>query len=334
MDLDLPLLWAGIIAFGIIMYVLMDGFDLGIGILFPFFRDRHDRDTMMNSVAPIWDGNETWMVLGGAALFGAFPLAYAVLLPALYLPLIVMLIALIFRGVAFEFRFKAGDRGRRWWDLAFMGGSLVATLMQGIALGAFVYGFAVEDRAYAGGAFDWLSPFAVFVGFGLVAGYALLGAAWLVLKTEGALQERLWKLILPLTVVVLAVLGIVSVWTPLEHAAIAERWFLWPDLLYLAPVPLLVGLVALLMLRAVRRRRDLQPFLLAMALFVLSYGGLAISLWPNVIPPDISIWEAAAPRESQLFLIVGVAIMVPIILAYTAYAYWVFRGKVKGEGYH
>ena len=334
MELDLPLLWAGIIAFGIIMYVLMDGFDLGIGILFPLCRDRADRDTMMNSVAPVWDGNETWLVLGGAALFGAFPLAYAVLLPALYLPLTVMLIALIFRGVAFEFRFKAGDRGRWWWDLAFMGGSMVATLMQGIALGAFVYGFAVEDRAYAGGPFDWLTPFAVFVGFGLLAGYALLGAAWLVLKTEGRLQARLWRLILPLTALVLAVLGGVSLWTPLAHAAIAERWFVWPDIAFLAPVPLLVGLVALLMLRAVRLRRDGQPFLLAMALFVLSYAGLAISLWPNVIPPGITIWQAAAPPESQLFLIVGVAIMVPIILAYTAYAYWVFRGKVKGEGYH
>ncbi len=334
MELDLPLIWAGVIAFGVIMYVLMDGFDLGIGILFPLFRDKSDRDTMMNSVAPIWDGNETWMVLGGAGLFGAFPLAYAVLLPALYLPLILMLIGLIFRGVAFEFRFKAGDRGRRWWDLAFMGGSTLATLMQGMALGSFIQGIPVVDRGYAGGALDWLNPFSLFVGLGLVAGYALLGAAWLVLKTEGALQQRLWGMILPLTGLVLAVLAGVSVWTPLERAPIAARWFDWPNILYLAPVPLLVGLVALLILRAVRQRKDRQPFLLAMTLFVLSYAGLAISLWPNIIPPDITIWDAASPPESQLFLIVGVAIMVPIILAYTAYSYWVFRGKVQGEHYH
>lgn len=334
MDIDLPLIWAGVIAFGVIMYVLMDGFDLGIGILFPFFRDKGDRDTMMNTVAPVWDGNETWMVLGGAGLFGAFPLAYAVLLPALYQPLILMLVALVFRGVAFEFRFKAGDRGRRWWDLAFMGGSMLATFMQGAALGGFIQGIEVADRAFAGGSFDWLTPFSLFVGLGLMAGYALLGAAWLVLKTEGALQDRLWSLILPLLGLVLAVLAGVSIWTPLERAPIADRWFDWPNIAFLAPVPILVGLVALLVLRAVRQRRDRQPFLLAMGLFVLSYAGLAISLWPNVIPPSISIWEASASHSSQLFLIVGVAIMVPVVLAYTAYSYWVFRGKVRGEHYH
>ncbi len=335
MDFDLTLIWAGVIAFGIIMYVLMDGFDLGIGILFPFFRERQDRDVMMNSVAPIWDGNETWMVLGGAALFGAFPLAYSVLLHALYLPLTIMLIALVFRGVAFEFRFKAvSDSGRRWWDAAFIGGSILATLMQGMALGAFINGIQVQDRTFTGGPLDWATPFSFFVGLGLVAGYALLGAGWLVLKTEGKLQEKLWDLILPLTGAVLLILAGVSLWTPLAHAAISQRWFIWPNLLYLSPVPLLVALVAVLILRAVRLRRDRQPFLLAMALFVLSYGGLALSLWPNVIPPDISIWDAAAPEKSQSFILVGVAVMVPIILAYTAYAYWVFRGKVQGEGYH
>ncbi len=317
------------------MYVILDGFDLGIGILFPLMPERGDRDLMMNSVAPVWDGNETWLVLGGAGLFGAFPLAYAVILPALYLPLSLMLVALIFRGVAFEFRFKAGDRTRPFWDVAFAGGSMVATFVQGVALGAFIEGFTVVDRNYAGGVFEWLTPFAIFTGLALILGYALLGAAWLVLKTEGELQEKVWRLMLPLTVLVMAVVGVVSLWTPLAHDAIAMRWFTWPNILWLSPVPLLVALVAFLLLRAIAGRRERQPFLLALVLFALAYGGLAISLWPNVIPPDISIWEAAAPPESQGFLLVGVAILVPVILAYTAYSYWVFRGKVRpGDAYH
>jgi len=334
MELDLPLLWAGIIAFGVLMYVVLDGFDLGIGLLFPLLPDRRSRDVMMNSVAPVWDGNETWLVLGGAGLFGAFPLAYAVILPALYLPLTLMLVGLIFRGVAFEFRFKASDRRRHWWDLAFASGSALAALMQGVALGAFIQGFAVEGRGYAGGPFDWLTPFALFVGVSLALGYALLGAGWLVMKTEGELQQRVWRLLWPLTFLVLAAIGGVSLWTPFLDEAIYQRWFAWPNLLYLSPVPILVGLLALLLLNAERRRRERLPFFLTLGLFTLAYAGLAISLWPNVIPPDIDIWEAAAPEESQGFLIVGVAPMVVVILAYTAYSYWVFRGKVGHEGYH
>jgi cytochrome d ubiquinol oxidase subunit II len=334
MEFDLPLLWAGIIAFGVLMYVVLDGFDLGIGLLFPLLPERRARDTMMNSVAPVWDGNETWLVLGGAGLFGAFPLAYAVILPALYLPLTLMLVGLIFRGVAFEFRFKAGDRGRRWWDLAFAAGSGLASAMQGVALGAFIQGFEVENRAYAGGPFDWLTPFSVFVGVALCLGYALLGAAWLVMKTEGELQGRVWRLLWPLTFLVLAAVGGVSLWTPFLNPAIEARWFTWPNLLYLSPVPILVGVLALFLLRAEARRRERQPFLLALALFVLAYVGLGISLWPHIIPPEIDIWTAAAPEESQQFLIVGVVPMVFIILGYTAYSYWVFRGKVAGEGYH
>jgi cytochrome d ubiquinol oxidase subunit II len=332
--LDLPLIWGGVIAFAVFMYVLLDGFDLGVGILFPFARTDEERDVMMNSVAPIWDGNETWLVLGGGGLMAAFPLAYATLLPALYLPLMVMLVGLIFRGVAFEFRFKASDNGRRWWDLAFAVGSGMAAMMQGVALGAFIQGFEVEGRAYAGGPFDWLTPFAVFVGIALCLGYALLGAAWLVMKTEGELQGRAWRLLWPLTFLVLAAVGGVSLWTPFLNPAIEARWFTWPNLLYLSPVPILVGVLALFLLRAEAQRRERQPFLLALALFVLAYIGLGISLWPHIIPPEIDIWEAAAPKESQSFLLVGVVPMVFIILGYTAYSYWVFRGKVAGEGYH
>jgi cytochrome d ubiquinol oxidase subunit II len=332
MTLDLPLIWAGIIVFSIIMYVVMDGFDLGIGILFPLFPKEEHRDTMMNSIAPVWDGNETWLVLGGVGLLAAFPLAYAVILPALYLPLIVMLIALIFRGVAFEFRFKS-RRTRALWDLAFSGGSLVAAFVQGAALGAFIQGFEVANRGYVGNAFHWLTPFALFTGVALVAGYAALGCAWLILKTRGDLQDGLFRLMFPLAALIIIGIGIVSLWTPLLYPQIAARWFSFPNLLYLSPVPLCVLAAALALLRAVRRRAERAPFLLTLALFLLSFLGLGVSLWPNIVPPSISIWEAAAGASSQSFLLVGVVVLLPIILAYTAHNYWVFRGKVSG-GYH
>lgn len=334
MTIDLPLIWTAIIGFGIFMYVVMDGFDLGIGILFPFIRDHEERDVMMNSVAPIWDGNETWLVLGGAGLFAAFPVAYSVVLTALYLPLILMLIALIFRGVAFEFRFKA-KRTRYIWDAAFIGGSIVATFAQGVVLGAFIDGIAVENRTYAGGPFDWLAPFPLFCGAALLFGYALLGCTWLIMKTEGRLQRHMYRLVVPLTCVLLLFIAIVSLWTPLAHEAIARRWFSLPNLFYFMPVPTLVAITVLGLVRAVAIRADRQPFLLTLALIALSYTGLAISVWPNIVPPSLSIWEASAPEKSQAFTLVGVTIMVPIILIYTAYSYYVFRGKIKlGEGYH
>ncbi|MGH8355331.1 MAG: cytochrome d ubiquinol oxidase subunit II [Pseudomonas sp.] len=334
MEIDLPLIWAAIIAFGIFMYVVMDGFDLGIGILFPFIRDQAERDLMMNSVAPIWDGNETWLVLGGAGLFAAFPLAYSVVLTALYLPLTLMLIALIFRGVAFEFRFKA-KRTRYLWDAAFIGGSVVATFTQGLVLGAFIDGLPVANRAYAGGPFDWLAPFPLFTGAALLVGYAMLGCGWLILKTEGRLQRQMFQLMLPLACTLLLSIAIVSLWTPLAHAAIARRWFSLPNLLFFFPVPLLVALTLLALVRAVLRRREVQPFVLTLVLIALSYLGLAISLWPNIVPPALSIWEAAAPAKSQAFTLVGVLVMLPIILIYTAHNYYVFRGKIRlGEGYH
>lgn len=335
MGIDLPLIWAVIILFGIMMYVVMDGFDLGIGILFPFFKAKEDRDVMMNTVAPVWDGNETWLVLGGAGLLAAFPLAYSVVLSALYLPLILMLVGLIFRGVAFEFRFKALEHERHWWDKAFIGGSVVATFFQGVALGAYVEGFAVQERAYAGGALDWLAPFPLFTGLGLIAAYGLLGSTWLIMKTEGSLQTRAYQITKPLIWSLLTVILVISIWTPLSDAAIAARWFSLPNLIFFAPVPLLVAAATGILLRAVNRKNQAAPFLCTLALVFLGYSGLGISLWPNIVPPSIDIWSAASPAQSQGFALVGALLIIPVILMYTAWSYYVFRGKVKhGEGYH
>jgi cytochrome d ubiquinol oxidase subunit II len=334
MTIDLPLLWAGVIAFGVFMYVLMDGFDLGVGIIFPFARDERHRDVMMNSVAPIWDGNETWLVLGGTALLAAFPVAYATILPALYLPVLLMLIALIFRGVAFEFRFKT-QRHRAIWSWSFHLGSLLATFAQGIILGSFITGFEIVERNYVGGMLDWLTPFTIATGLGMIAGYTLLGSTWIIMKTEGSLQAWAYRVAQWALFVVLGFIALVSIWTPLEHQDIAERWFSWPNIVYLSPVPILTGLLALGLYVMLERRREVLPFILSIGLFTLSYIGLAISLWPNVVPPDITIWDAAADPKTQVFLLVGVAIVVPIILIYTAYSYYVFRGKVRpDEGYH
>ena len=336
MGIDLPLIWAVIILFGVMMYVVMDGFDLGIGILFTAVDGKEDRDVMMNTVAPVWDGNETWLVLGGAGLLVAFPLAYSVVLTAFYLPLVLMLVGLIFRGVAFEFRFKVPAGKRRMWDKSFAGGSLVATFFQGVTLGAFLDGIPMRDGVYAGGPFDWLTPFSVFVGLGLIVAYALLGSTWLVINTEGALQGRMRRASHRLSWALLAVIAAISVWTPLEHAEIAERWFSLPNLFWFAPVPALVVAVTWQLHRSLRDESShAMPFLLTLALIFLGYSGLGISLWPNVIPPSTSIWEAAGPPQSLGFALVGALLIIPIILMYTAWGYWVFRGKVRrGEGYH
>ena len=335
-DLDLPLVWAGIILFGVMMYVVMDGFDLGIGILFPFFHEKDDRDVMMNTVAPVWDGNETWLVLGGAGLLAAFPLAYAVILSAFYLPLMLMLIGLVFRGVAFEFRMKARAGKRRLWDQAFIGGSVAATFFQGVTLGAFLDGVPVVDGEFAGSPLDWVSPFALFTGLGLMVAYALLGATWLVMKTEGPLQQRMRQIGIALTWALLAVIAAISAWTPLAHEAIAQRWFQLPQLLWFSPVPLLVGVCTWALLRNLKHGQGhAAPFVLTLALLFLGYSGLAISLWPNVVPPGITLWQAAGPDESLGFALVGAVFILPLVLAYTAFAYWVFRGKVRvGDGYH
>ncbi len=334
--LDMPTIWAVIIAVALLAYVILDGFDLGIGILFPLGRDRDERDTMMNSVAPVWDGNETWLVLGGAGLFAAFPLAYSILLTAFYAPVIAMLLALVLRGVAFEFRFRTRRReSRNYWDWSFIGGSAVAAFSQGVMVGAFVQGVAVENGVYAGGWFDWLTPFTVLCGVSLMVGYALLGACWLVIKTEGPLQRRMRNLQLPLGAAVVLLILLVSFGTVLENDAVRDRWFSFGSLWFLWVVPLLTLLLAAAYFFAVRADMEVVPFLLALGLFVASFAGLAVSLYPYLIPPDITYREAANADDSLTFMLVGAVFLMPIILGYTVYSYWIFRGKLRlGEGYH
>jgi cytochrome d ubiquinol oxidase subunit II len=334
MPLDLPTIWAGLIAFAVLAYVVLDGFDLGVGILFPFFPDGKERDQMTNSIAPVWDGNETWLVLGGGGLMAVFPLAYATVLPALYVPIILMLLGLIFRGVAFEFRFRT-KRWRGVWDVGFCVGSIVASAMQGIALGALVQGISIADRQYAGGWWDWLTPFSLLTALALVVGYALLGATWLNLKTTGPLQEKARRLALYAGAGTVALIGAVSLWTPFLDPVYFERWFAFPTAFFSAFVPLLIAACAVVLWHGLRTHHHLSPFLAALGLFVLSMVGLGISFYPYIVPGALTIAEAAAPDASLGFLLVGALVLIPIILAYTGYAYWVFRGKVDpGEGYH
>ena len=330
---DLPTLWAFIIAFAIFAYVVMDGFDLGIGILFSIFPAGRERDTAMNTIAPVWDGNETWLVLGGGGLLAAFPMAYGMILSALYAPIIAMLLALIFRGVAFEFRWR--DPGHRaWWDTAFNIGSVVAALAQGITLGALLQGIAIQNRGYAGGWFDWLTPFSLLVGVSLVCGYALLGCCWLIMKSEGPLQERCYRLALTLGIATIVAMAAVSAYTPFLKEAYWLRWFAWPQVLFTAQVPLLVAIASVVFFIGLWRKHHYTPFLVALVLFALGLIGLGISMFPYIVPPVVTIWDAAAPSASLKFMLPGALIMVPIILVYTGYSYWVFRGKTGHEGYH
>ena len=329
----LPRVWFGIIGFGVFMYVLLDGFVLGIGILSGFAHGEYERDIMMNSVAPIWDGNETWLVLGGTGLLAAFPAAYTVLLPALYLPLSLMLIALIFRGVAFEFRFKA--ERKFGWNTAFNFGSIVATFCQGVTLGAIVQGVATDGAQYVGGVFDWLSPFSLLTGVSLVVGYALLGATWMVMKTAGNLQQKAYGWSRMLLTGVIVCMALVSLYVPFLDGDYAQRWFGLPHALLLVPFPLAAVAVSYALYASVLRRSEYWPFLLSLAMFAVGYGGLAASFWPHIIPPDLTIWNAAAPPESQRFLLVGMVFLLPFILFYTGWSYWIFRGKVSRDmGYH
>jgi cytochrome d ubiquinol oxidase subunit II len=355
-SVDLVPLWAAILALAVFMYVLLDGFDLGVGMLFALRGSREERDTMVATVAPVWDFNETWLILGGGGLMAMFPLAFAILMPAVYFPILLMLLGLLFRGVAFEFREVSP---RRWiWDNGFWMGSLLATFAQGVVLGAYVEGMPVRDRAFAGTSWDWVGPFPLATGLGLVVGYVLLGATWLVMKTEGELQRWARGVSRVALLGMLAFVVLVSVWTPWRHEAVAARWFSWPNLAWFAPVPVLTALLALWLWRALaagdavargaatggdatgaagatgRRGLDALPFLCAMGLFVLGFAGLVISLWPNVVPPSVTLWDAAAPVRSQVFLIVGTMFLLPVILGYVFWSYWVFRGKVKAGGYH
>ena len=331
---ELSFIWAGLIAFAVLAYVVLDGFDLGVGILFPFFPETAERNIMTNSIAPVWDGNETWLVLGGGGLMAVFPLAYATVLPALYIPIILMVLGLIFRGVAFEFRFRT-QRWRGVWDWGFALGSMTAALMQGIALGALVQGIAIANRQYAGGWWDWLTPFSIVTGIAVVVGYGLLGATWLNLKTTGDLQARARQLAVYAGIGTLALIGVVSLWTPFLEPIYFERWFQWPTAFFSAFVPLLLAVCAFGLWQGLTANKHLQPFLSALGLFVLSFAGLGISFYPYIVPGALTIAEAAAPDSSLAFLLAGAVVLIPIILAYTGYAYWVFRGKVDPEeGYH
>lgn len=334
MDIDLAFIWAAIIAFAVLAYVILDGFDLGVGILFPFFKHKHDKDVMMNSVAPVWDGNETWLVLGGGGLLAVFPLAYATILPALYAPITAMLLGLIFRGVAFEYRWRT-KRYENLWNWAFTGGSAVAAFAQGVALGALVQGIPVENRAYAGGWWDWLTPFSLATGLAVLVGYALLGATWLVMKTTGELAEQARRYAYLTAVGTLLSMGIVSLWTPFLEPLYLQRWFGWPTAAFSIIVPLLVAGCFWMLVSGLRTHHDTRPFMASLGLFVIAYAGIGISFYPYIVPTSVTIWDAAAPDESLAFLLVGAVILVPLILAYTGYAYWVFRGKVDPEeGYH
>ena len=331
---DLPTIWAGLLALAIFIYVILDGFDLGIGLIFPFLENDADRDVAMNSVAPVWDGNETWLVLSGGGLMAAFPLAYAVVMPALYAPFIIMILALVFRGVAFEYRWR--DKAHeKIWDRSFFWGSLIATFSQGIVLGAFVQGITVEGRAYAGGWWDWLTPFTITCGIALVSGYALLGTTWLVMKTEGTLRDSAYRYAKRAGLSTLGFVGIVSLWTPFLSPEIADRWFTFPQLLFVLPVPTLTAILAAILGWSLIKRKDAIPFPTTIGLFGLCFAGLGIGITPYIVPRAITIQEAAAPDTSLLFMLVGAAILLPLILAYTAYSYWVFRGKVDPDaGYH
>lgn len=334
MTIWLPLVWAAILGVAVALYVVLDGFDLGLGILFPLTPAEDDRDVMMNTVAPFWDGNETWLVMGGGGLLVAFPQAYAIIMPAVYLPIIVMLLALVFRGVAFEFRWVS--KPHHWfWDLAFTWGSITAAFMQGVILGALLQGVTVKDGAFAGGPLDWATPFALFCGLAVTAGYALLAATWLVMKAEGEIAVQMRAHALQFLFMVLFAMAVISLWTPLTIPRIAERWFAMPNILYLSPVPILSAIAAFVCWRGLAGRAETSPFFAAIALFLLSYLGLVISNAPYLVPPSLTVWQAASPVKSQLFMLTGTLIMLPIILGYTVFVYYTFRGKVRaGEGYH
>lgn len=334
MIIDFVPIWTLILGAAVIFYVLLDGFDLGVGILYGFAPDRKSRNLIMNSIAPVWDGNETWLILGGVGLLAAFPLAFAIIIPAVYFPIFIMLLALIFRGVAFEFHFRDTEHVT-FWDRAFSIGSLIATFAQGVVLGAFIQGFAVEGRKFVGSSFDCFTWFSLFTGLALVFGYSLLGAGWLIIKTEGELQKRARRQARICFIAVLIAIAVVSLWTPLMDTDIRHRWFSWPNMAYLFPVPLITLAIVVFQWRSLNNRSEVAPFVGAIGLFLMSFLGIAISLFPMIVPHHFTLWEAASSPDTQAFLLVGTLFLLPVILMYSAWSYWVFRGKVRADiGYH
>jgi cytochrome d ubiquinol oxidase subunit II len=331
---DFVPVWTLILGAGIFFYVVLDGFDLGVGMLYGLAPDVGSRNVIMNSIAPVWDGNETWLVLGGVGLLAAFPLAFAIIIPALYFPILVMLLALVFRGVSFEFRFRDAPH-RTFWDHGFCYGSAIATFAQGVMLGAFIQGFEVDGRHFTGSAFDFLTPFSLLTGVALLFGYSLLGAGWLVLKTEGEIQAAARRHGKVCLLGVLTAIAIVSAWTPIMSEDVALRWFSWPNIAFLSPVPIATGVAALAVWRALNGRSEAGAFIGAIVLFTLAYVGMAISLWPMIVPYHYTLWQAASSERTQAFLLIGTLFLLPVIFAYTGWSYWVFRGKVRGDvGYH
>lgn len=329
--LDLPLIWGLLIATAVFVYVFLDGFDLGVGILFPFAPSDKCRSRMMNSIAPFWDGNETWLVLGGGGLFAAFPVAYAIIMPALYLPVIFMLLGLIFRGVAFEFRFKTSEEKRWIWDTSFHFGSLIAALMQGIILGNFVQGIDVTGRSFSGGPLDWANGFSLLTGIALVFGYALLGATWLVMKTEDITQAWARKASSYTLTFVAAFMGLISICMPFVDPRIFDVWFTFPNILLLSPIPILTLFCLVTIARDLKTNREYRPFLLSVALFLLGYIGLGVGMYPWIVPFEFTIWQAAAASTSQSLLLVGTALFLPLVLGYTAFCFYTFHGKSSHE---
>lgn len=342
--LDLPHIWAVFIAIAVMLYVAFDGYDLGIGMLTAYAFSDQERNMMTATIEPFWDGNETWLVLGGGGLFAAFPLAYAILMPSFYLPILVMLAALIFRGVAFEFRHKAvRKRTQKFWNGAFAYGSLVATLSQGFILGGFIQGFTVEGRAFAGGTFDWFTPFSVLVALSMVAGYLLLGTTWLILKTEGELREGSIKWAKRSLIGTALGMALVSFATLSIDPRVTAKWGVsmatidFSKAVYMLPIPLACGGLMVWLWKDLfsKKSPDWRPYLLAVGIFLTGYVGLGVSIFPYIVPFEVTIWEAAARDNALMLLFVGAAVMLPIILAYTAYVHSLFWGKVKeGDGYH
>ncbi|AHE67364.1 cytochrome d ubiquinol oxidase subunit II [Legionella oakridgensis] len=329
----LPFIFASLLGFIIIMYVILDGFDLGIGILFLFTQSERERDLMMNSIAPVWDGNETWLVFGGAMLYGAFPIVYGLLLPILYMPIMLMLIALIFRGVCFEFRFKA-ETSKPIWNWAFAMSSIMAAFMQGVILGAFVQGFNINEAALVISDSDWLTPFSLLTGIAVICGYALLGATWMIIKSEQSLQKKMIHLAKGFLIMVAIFLVFVSIWTPLHNEEIFNRWYSFPNVFLLMPLPVVTAVMVFLVWKNLSCGQEIKPFVYSIVIFFCSYVGIGISVYPYLIPHEITIWEAAAPNTTLIFILIGVVIMLPVLLGYTLYAYRVFGGKSAGEGYH
>ena len=331
----LVLIWTAILGVAVFLYVLLDGFDLGVGMLFGFAPDTKSRNLIMNSIAPVWDGNETWLILGSVGLLTAFPLAFAIIIPAVYFPIVTMLLALVFRGVAFEFRYRDRER-KSLWDHGFCYGSAIATFSQGVVLGAFIQGFRVDGRHFAGSSFDCFTPFSLLTGLALMFGYTLLGACWLVIKTEGALQDFARRAGRRALLGVMLAIAVVSLWSPQMDPDVARRWFALPNLYFLLPVPLVTCAAAVLAWRALLAPSSHHAaFLWSIAVFAFSFLGIAVSLWPMIVPHRYSVWQAASPQSTQLFLLAGTLVLLPVILLYTAWSYWVFRGKVRGDlGYH